>query len=249
MAIVDENIRWCENNEYEPRIDELARVNPPSEVKSSGLKDRQPIPRQWLNNQFYETWQIVKNLQAQINTLSVSGDNAALLQTIWQVGDVWMTQTEDNPADRFGFGTWEKQQGRYVVGSSESDTDFNGAGVQGGSKTHTHSSTFSVSNHTLSEAEVPTYVHTHEYRDRYYAEKSASLAGATNKVAMPSGYNGGYGSNSTDTDNTQWLYYDSTTGSSTFGGGGAHKHNMTGGVQSTKTLPPYETYHIWKRIA
>lgn len=249
MAIDDENIRWCENNEFEARVNELARTDPPSEVKSSGLKDRQPLPRQWLNNQFYETWQIVKDLQEQINTLSVSGDNAALLQTIWQVGDIWTTQTEDNPATRFGFGTWEKQQGRFVVGSSTTDSEFTGAGKQGGSKVHTHTNNLSVSNHTLSESEVPTYVHSHSYRDRYHAEDSGDISAATYKETMPSGYNATRGSQGTDNGNTQWLYYDSTTGSSSFGGGQGHKHNMTGGVQSTSTLPPYETYHIWKRIA
>jgi len=248
MAVNDELIRWCESNEFEERVNEFAREAPPAEVKTSGLKDRQPLPRQWLNNQFYETWLMVKDLQQQISTLAISGDNAALLQTIWQVGDVWTTQTEDDPAVRFGFGTWVKQQGRFVVASSTTDGDFTGAGKQGGSKLHTHTSNFSVSNHTLTEAEVPTYVHNHSYRDRYHAESSGSIGG-TFKESMPSGYNSNRGSDGTDSDNTQWLYYDSTTGTSTFGGGGGHKHNMTGGVQSTSTLPPYETYHIWKRTA
>lgn len=247
MAISD--IRWCESNEFDTSINEFAREVPPSEIQSSGLKDRQPIPRQWLNHQFFETWKIVESLQEQINALAVSGDNSTLLQTIFGVGDIWMTQSEDNPATRFGFGTWQKQQGRYVVGSSSTDTDFSGAGVQGGSKTHTHSSNFSVSNHTLTEAQVPTYVHNHTYRDRYYAENPSSMSSATFKESMPAGYNSGVGSNGTDTDNTQWLYYDSVTGNSTFGGGGPHKHNMTGGVQSTTVLPPYEVYHIWKRIS
>ena len=249
MAINDEKIRWGEINEFEPRVGELSRTNPPSEVKSSGLKDRQPLPRQWLNNQFYETWQIVKDLQQQINTLSVSGDNAALLQLIWRVGDVWITQTEDNPADRFGFGTWVKKEGRYVVGSSTTESAFTGAGVTGGSNTHSHGNNLSVNSHTLTEAQVPTYVHNHSYRDRYYAENSGNLSSASSKETMPSGFNGRIGSNGTDTDNNTWLYYDSTSGSSTFGGGQGHNHGLSGGVQSTTVLPKYETYHIWERTA
>ena len=55
--------------------------------------------------------------------------------------------------------------------------------------------------------------HAHAYRDRYYIEHDTSIpaSAAPNQEAIPTGYNGGYGSNGTDTDDTHFLYYDSTT--------------------------------------
>ena len=249
MAINDELIRWCENNEYGERVGEFAREDPPSEVKSSGLKDNQPLTRQWYNHQLYNTWQLIKDLQEQITSLTITGDNSSLLQSLFSVGDVWITQSEDNPKDRFGFGIWKKQEGRYVVASDTSIPEFAKAGLKGGSDTHTHSNDISVTAHTLTEDQVPTYAHSHSFRDRYHAEASGNTGGATYKLNMPSGYNGGIGSDGTDSDNNQWLYYTTNTEDSTFGGGGSHTHGTSGGVQSTKVLPPFETYHVWQRIS
>lgn len=57
-----------------------------------------------------------------------------------QIGDVHISISPTNPAERFG-GTWEQvAQGRALFGASTSDADFATAGKTGGSKTHTHDS-------------------------------------------------------------------------------------------------------------
>lgn len=252
MALTPSDIKWAELTEYDPTVDENNKAPIPTAIKTSGLKDQQPLPRQWLNQQFHDTWKLVESLQEQINNLTQSsGDYVLLLQTLFRVGDIWTTQSEDTPADRFGFGTWEKIESRFLVASSTTDSDFIGAGTRGGTKTHSHSDNFSVASHTLTEAQVPTYVHSHDYRDRYYIENSTSpdMQAATNKEFTPTNYNSKTGSNGSDLDNNQWLYYDTTTESDSFGGGGSHTHGLNGGIYSTNTLPPYEVFHVWRRTA
>lgn len=56
--------------------------------------------------------------------------------------------------------------------------------------------------------------HTHPYRDRYAAERNNVTGGATYKENMPTNYNGNLGQQG-DTDNNQFLYYDTTTSSNT----------------------------------
>ena len=60
--------------------------------------------------------------------------------------------------------------------------------------------------------------HAHAYKDRYYIEASRAVSGATSKQKTPAGFNGLYGSNSTDKDNDTWLYVDDNTALS----GGTH---------------------------
>lgn len=250
MAYDYEKLRWASVNEVDPISGENNKVAPPSQVKSSGLKRYQAEPRQWNNYLKSETYEAIKSLQDQITNLTQANtDNQALLQLIFSVGDVWMTQTEDNPADRFGFGTWTKVQGKFIAASSDTDSYFSPVGKTGGSIAHTHNNNFNVQSHTLTESQVPTYAHSHDFRDRYHIDTPAELTNSPYKEATPSNYNAGRGSQGTDGDNSVWLYYDTVTESDTFGGGGSHTHGLSGGVSNTATLPPYETYHVWKRTA
>ncbi len=250
MAYEYEKLRWASVNETDPISGENNKSEPPAQVKSSGLKRYQAEPRQWNNYLKAEVYNAVKSLQDQITNLTQANtDNQALLQLMYNVGDVWMTQTGDNPADRFGFGTWEKVQGKFIATSSDTDSTFSPVGKTGGSKTHTHSNNFTVQGHTLTEAQVPTYAHSHDYRDRYYAEDSSNTSSSPYRELMPSSYNNNRGAGDSDTNNIYWLYYDTTTESDTFGGGGSHNHGLSGGVSTATTLPPYETYHVWKRTA
>ena len=68
------------------------------------------------------------------NTLETQGGN---LQGIYKIGDIFLSTSSENPAERFG-GTWELiSKGRTLVGVDESDTDFATVKKTGGSKTHT----------------------------------------------------------------------------------------------------------------
>lgn len=250
MAYDYEKLRWASVNETDPISGENNKSAPPAQVKSSGLKRYQAEPRQWNNYLKYETYEAIKSLQDQITNLTQADtDNQALLQLIFSVGDVWVTKSGDDPAVRFGFGTWEKVEGKFIVSTSSTDADFSPVGKTGGVKTHTHNDNFSVNSHTLTEAQVPTYVHNHDYRDRYHAENIGSLSSSPYRELMPSNYNNAIGSGDRDGDNNCWLYYDTTTETDTFGGGGSHSHGLSGGVSNATVLPPYEAMNVWERVA
>lgn len=75
-----------------------------------------------------------------------------------------------NPATLLGFGTWSQiAGGKFLVGQTGSDVDFDTAEETGGAKTH-----------TLTTAEIPA--HTHQVR----RERSATTGGATTLLARTS---------------------------------------------------------------
>lgn len=73
---------------------------------------------------------------------------ATLFSIYFPIGSRYVTQTDTNPSDILGFGTWERMKGRVCVGLDENDTDMNTIGKTGGEKTH-----------KLTIAEMPSHVH------------------------------------------------------------------------------------------
>lgn len=147
---------------------------------------------------------------------------AALFNTQHPVGTYWFSEVNSSPADFLGVGTWARVLGRFVVGLSEADADFDTPGETGGSKSHTHADTLSVNGHTLTIGEIPAHTHDFTQED-------------TQGVGSPGAADG--------TSNFTTVATDST------GGGGSHQHGTSGGVTSVQSLPPYSVAYIWKRTA
>ena len=56
----------------------------------------------------------------------------------YAVGDIYISETSEDPKDKFGYGTWQLiSEGRALVGVSVDDQDFQAAGQTGGEKKHT----------------------------------------------------------------------------------------------------------------
>lgn len=158
----------------------------------------------------------------------------AAVQLLYPVGSIYINAgVTTNPATLLGFGTWVAfGAGRVMVGLNGSDTLFDALEETGGSKdaivvSHTHTADQSS--------------HSHSYRDRYYIDNNTP----TYSEAIPSGYNSNIGAGSTDSDNTQWLYYDSTTGSTD----PAISVSTTGSSGTNANIQPYITVAMWKRTA
>ncbi|ATN93407.1 putative minor structural protein [Pseudoalteromonas phage J2-1_QLiu-2017] len=247
MAITESKTRWAMDDETAPISGLNNKQAIPTEFKNSGLKENQALPRQYFNQLMHDQHLALVELQRQIsNLVADANDYEQLLERIWQVNDIWITQTTDNPATRFGFGTWEKIDGRFLVSSSASDTDFSPAKKQGGQKKHGHSDTFDVMPTTLTVNQIPS--HSHTYVDRFYPEHSDRLDDFGGPIAWEDNPAlGDAGSNATDGDNDKVLI--TTDNTENTGGGGSHDHTLSGVIETATHLPPYEVFHVWRRTA
>ena len=223
MAIDEESVRWASVPSTLPE-DRLPNTSPRStEFKNTGLQNNQPLPLQWLNGQFKDIYLALKEAQSQIDSI-VGGSSQPTLEAIYAVGRPYISWESISPATVLGFGTWVQIEGKFLVGVDSADTDFDTAGETGGTKAHTHTDNLTVDGHVLTTSEMPS--HTHDLD------------------SIRSNANGGSFIEDADSSGTA----QSATTTAT-GGGTSHTHGLSGGVQSTSNLPPYEALFIWKRTA
>lgn len=71
-----------------------------------------------------------------------------LMELVFPIGSIYITQSNTNPNSILEFGTWERVKGKVLVGLDEADTNFNSIGKTGGEKTH-----------TLTTNEIPSHSH------------------------------------------------------------------------------------------
>lgn len=97
---------------------------------------------------------IVNKTSNEISTPTVNW-----LDRFYPVGSVYLTMNDYfDPSSAFG-GTWEKlSEGRFLLGASVDD----GAGVTGGTVTHTHTVSGITAGHTLGVNEIPEHYHRFE---------------------------------------------------------------------------------------
>ncbi len=53
-----------------------------------------------------------------------------LKEIVFPVGQTYITQTDTNPVEILGFGTWERLKGKVVVGLDENTEEFNEIGKE-----------------------------------------------------------------------------------------------------------------------
>lgn len=110
-----------------------------------------------------------------------------------------------------GFFRLPDLRGRFVVGYSDVDIDYKRYGAAGGEKKH-----------TLSAEEMP--VHSHEFKDYYYAESATTAKGNYDNIET----NSKIGGRDSDYDNTCLQYY-------------KHGTEEAGGGECHENRPPYYT--------
>lgn len=144
MTINADNVKWADQSVNDPVTGLPNKVQPTAEFQNDGLKAGEPLRRDYLNYMFDEHHNMFADLQQQINDLVLTDVGGAVLQQIYHVGAYYMSDSSQSPSDRFGFGTWERVKGKFIVGMDEGDSDFNAAGKTGGSKTHSHSNNITI---------------------------------------------------------------------------------------------------------
>ena len=171
---------------------------------------------------------------AQLQNLKIN--NTDIFDLVYPIGSIYETTNNDfNPNDSF-LGTWEKIEGRFLLGSGipkdnthsnfGNNLTYNGTdkydepvGNMGGSSLH-----------TLTVNEMPSHVGHLYSNDGYpYVGTGIGLYLAPDKMTT---YSSSYGRG---WNNTSGEIYPAGTSR----GGGASHNNM----------PPYFVIHIWKRTA
>lgn len=76
-----------------------------------------------------------ENQKTPINDTNLNAMQKGLMELAFPIGSTYVTQTETNPAEILGFGTWERFK-RIELGLDETDPDMNEIGKTGGEKKH-----------------------------------------------------------------------------------------------------------------
>lgn len=253
MAIDVNKIKWADNLEIDPVSGLPNKEEPPEELKISGTKRAQNLTRQHFNylaNQYYD---MMSDLQQQINDLTVSA-GVGLLNTIFPVGSYWTNGVSDaDPATILGFGTWVRVKGKFVVGVDEVDVTWDAGLKTGGSKNHTHTaSTASAGSHNHGASTGAAGGHSHTVpRDGWGTFGDAPAPGVaiqSGRIAVGSGLQ----ETTQDLQSIRASGNDNTTSTvaahtHSISSDGSHTHTIT--VNNSNNLPPFEAAFIWRRTA
>lgn len=194
-------------------------VNPTMQVYMSHHGD--VMVRQRWNGEF-RTW----------TPASFTGDMIKLIgNLIHPVGSVYITFGSENPETMFG-GTWEKVEGKFLLGSSSGRA----VGATGGEETH-----------KLTATEMPAHDHgskslvgTFDFADNITLNGKEQIVAATSGIASVR--------NSTS---NQASVSGGTTGSYSHKKGvqinATHTHSSNGGNGAHNNMPPYIAVNIWRR--
>lgn len=142
----------------------------------------------------------------------------------YQIGDIYITTDDTDPAIKFGYGEWEAfGAGKSLVAIDTGDTDFDTVEETGGAKTH-----------TLTVSEMPSHNHggSTSSNNAYNTTSVYGSSGSTNHVAQQWGGN--------------YIGADSTYQSRTI-----HSHTISsqGGGSAHSIMNPYIVVYMWKRTA
>lgn len=149
-----------------------------------------------------------------------------LQREIYPVGSIYISVLSTNPADLFGFGTWEQIQDTFLLAAGSTYA----AGSTGGEATHTLlASEMPSHNHTATVSSNGAHTHTiGTDKDAYYTSSGQcwSVHNASSGAA----------------------YMNGATSSS-----GSHTHTVTIGTtgdgNAHNNMPPYWAVYMWVRSA
>jgi hypothetical protein len=230
---------WASVDEIDPITGNPNKVEPPLQWKNSGVKHRQPVPRQYIN---YNNDLICDWIEYIDEQLLAPDPLPNILGAVYPVGSIHLSINAANPAT-YGFpGTWSAiSQGRALFGVNEGDSNFNAVRKTGGSQSHGHTAGADgghkhggvTGNTTLTIAQMPAHNHT--------IAPGALVSGSGDSEGSSGRYDQAVGPDTTSIQDE--------------GGGLPHNHLIftdgihTHAVTSAMHLNPYYCVYIWERVS
>lgn len=179
----------------------------------------------------------------------------------WPIGSVFISVVSANPADLFGFGTWEAfGTGKVLVGLDSGQTEFDTVEETGGAKTHTLSSAeMPAHTHTQNSHNHTQDAHTHTQNSHNHTQDAHSHVQAVNSATTGglSGYTPDTTTNTSATSGYSTAATVATNQAATAVNQNATATNQaatavnqnTGGGGAHNNLQPYIVVYMWKRTA
>lgn len=144
------------------------------------LKENDSVELMTKNGSLTNAWVAIKhgtNNITEINNLKskitngineINSQVSMMFESIYPVGSIYMNTSDNtNPGTLFGFGTWEKIEGRFLLGSSSSHQ----IGATGGEETH-----------ILTTNELPSHDHT---MTSYYDNAKGAIPDNNGRYSLP----------------------------------------------------------------
>lgn len=177
---------------------------------------------------------------------------------MYEVGDIYITMNQDNPANRFG-GEWERLEDRFLLGAG----DTYALEATGGSKdavtvSHTHTQT--AHTHTTSVGNQSAN-HTHGTGSSTQGSFNIMQTAQMSRRRVQKGTQGdvmGWQWYTDNTANEDMYYVGSTQNTGINSANHTHTVSVSGGATTTgasgvsgvdQNMPPYIAVYIWRRIA
>lgn len=185
----------------------------------------------------------------------------------YRVGDILTTKNSGNPAVTWTGTTWKKLEGRFLLGTSGSQS----SGSTGGASTVTLTSThLPVHNHGISVSlgnsgnhyhqggnhrhQVDNHAHTqpahsHSYKAPWTESSGGYFSPSGGAYPVNNRTSGSAGGDNTGGSAPYTNYQNPNTSTN-----GDHNHSVSassanaGSGNSFSILPPYETVHMWERL-
>lgn len=180
------------------------------------------------NGEWVEVSNIPSNIKMWIEEALLK--KPSIVDIVYPVGSIYMSINDVNPSELFG-GSWEKIEGKFLLGTSSSYS----LGGTGGSATV-----------TLTTEQMPSHTHTQnshthgtgDTTQKYFLKASGNVAVNQTKRAFPSTGSSQYSVYAPDKINIEEI---------TATGGTTATNKDTGGGQAHSNMPPYLVVNIWKR--
>lgn len=138
------------------------------------------------------------------------------------VGSIYQTISPENPSVTFGGGTWERIEGKFIMGAS----DTYPAGSTGGSATHEHEYKLSFMWRLGALVGYPSSaIATYNYKTQSWSDDNRKVNDGQYTLA-----NDGFSS----------TYGEKPDGET---------HSVAGNTASSSSIPPYYCVYIWRRVA
>lgn len=138
------------------------------------------------------------------------------------VGSIYQTISPENPSVTFGGGTWERIEGKFIMGAS----DTYPAGSTGGSATHEHEYKLSFMWRLGALAGYPSSaIATYNYKTQSWSNDNRKVNDGQYTLA-----NDGFSS----------TYGEKPNGET---------YSVAGNTASSSSIPPYYCVYIWRRVA